>query len=159
MEIFEKLKEIGTTNPFEGSSFPTQKSIDELEKKLNIILPNSYKEYLLKYSNIYYGGFELYKPLFDNSRLDMVKGIEEATKYHNIAQNLIPFLFDNGDYYCFNINKNAPDYEVVFWSHNGHTNEKWKNFLDWVEKCWIGEHENTDNSMLNDMLKNLGLDF
>ena len=57
-----------------------------------------------------------------------------------LPHHLIPFLEDNGDYYCFDLSTKAPEYEVTYWSHNGTTDEKWGNFIDWVEKCWIGEH-------------------
>lgn len=154
METLEKLKEMGAINPF-SNRLPTIEDVNNLEKELNILLPNSYKTYLLDYSNISLGVYELLKPFRDNTYLDMVNVVESSREM--LPPNLIPFLYDNGDYFCFNLNKNAPDYEIVFWSHNGQTDEKWPNFITWVEKCWIGEQENQDNGLLDDFMKSIGL--
>ena len=139
MNVLDKLKELGAYSPFD-SRLPTEDDITQLEYELKIVLPDSYKEYLLEYSNIYFDGFELLKPFKDNSYSDIYKVIKDAYKSHRLSERYIPFLYDNGDYYCFNLDKNSSDYEVLFCSHNGTTNEKWANFLDWVEKCWIGEN-------------------
>lgn len=139
MYIFNKLKELGTYNLFD-STLPKKEDIAQLEYQLKIVLPDSYKKYLLEYSNIYFGGFELLKPFKDNDYLDIYKVINNAHKSHQLSQRYIPFMYDNGDYYCFNLDKNSPDYEVIFCSHNGTTNERWVNFLEWVEKCWISEN-------------------
>ena len=48
---------------------------------------------------------------------------------------------DNGNYYCFDLSSAKEDYKVVYFSHDGLSEETWPNFLVWVEKCWIKEHE------------------
>lgn len=154
METLDKLKERGAINPF-NDKLPTFEDINNLEKELNILLPDSYKTYLLDYSNISLGVYELLKPFRDNTYLDMINVVENSRTI--LPPNLIPFLYDNGDYFCFNLSKNAPDYEVVFWSHNGQTDEKWSNFITWVEKCWIGEQESQNNGFLDDFMKRIGL--
>ena len=39
---------------------------------------------------------------------------------------------DNGDFYC--INRTG---EVVYWSHNGATDERWPNLATWISEAWI----------------------
>ena len=84
----------------------------------------------------------MYSVLEDGSELDLIQAVMDARRYHELPEHLLPFAAEqDGDYYCFNLSSRAPEYEVVFWSHNGTTDEKWNNFLDWVERCWIGEYE------------------
>jgi hypothetical protein len=71
-----------------------------------------------------------------------VANVNNAREHHGLDDHLLPFVEEqDGEYYCFNLKSEAPEYEVVYWSHNGATGEKWDNFLDWVEQCWIGEQE------------------
>jgi len=39
------------------------------------------------------------------------------------------------DYYCID-NQGR----IRFWSHNGTTDESWKNLATWIEDVWIGEN-------------------
>ena len=52
----------------------------------------------------------------------------------DVFEELLPICEDNGDYYCLN-----QAGEVVFWSHNGATAEKWRNLADWIKQVWIEE--------------------
>ena len=139
MEILEKLKALSYKAP-NPPKLPTEKDIKNVEEKLDIKFPPSYVEYQANYSDVFFGTFELYQLFENGSYLDLLKGIKEAREA-GLSKNLIPFLEDNGDYYCFDTNSPAPEFEIRFWSHNGETNEKWKNFLDWVENCWITENQ------------------
>ena len=53
-----------------------------------------------------------------------------------VPEDLIPICQDNGDYY--GMNKKG---QVVFWSHDGATDEKWKDLATWIEEVWIGESQ------------------
>ena len=47
-------------------------------------------------------------------------------RFYDLPVELMPICEDNSDYYCINNNG-----EVVFWSHNGATDEKWANVTVW----------------------------
>ena len=90
----------------------------------------------------------MYQLFEDGSYLDLIQAVKEARQYRGLPGYLIPFVADqDGDYFCFDLHSEEPEYEVVYWSHNGTSKERWKNFLDWVERCWMGEYEgNADNT-------------
>lgn len=136
MNTLEKLKLQG--DPAPTPPLPTEEDVKNAEEKLGVTFPPSYINYQLEYSNYNYGMFELYLLFEDGSYLDLINSVKEAREY-GLPEHLLPFLEDNGDYYCFDLTTQAPEYEVRYWSHNGTTNEKWENFLDWVQRCWIEE--------------------
>lgn len=141
MDTLEKLKSLN--QPVQSpAELPTDADVKTAEEKLGVQFPPSYVKYQLEYSNTTYGHLEMYSLFEDGSYLDMINNIKEARQYHELPEHLLPFVQEeDGDYYCFNLKSNGPEYEVVFWSHNGSTGEKWDNFLDWVERCWIEENE------------------
>jgi hypothetical protein len=118
---------------------PVIEDVVAVEEKLNVKLPPSYVKYQLEYSDVVFGHYDLFQIINDGSPLDLVNEIQEARKNYGLEAHLLPFVEDNGDYFCFDLKTPAPEYEVVYWSHNGITNERWKNFLDWVGNCWIKE--------------------
>nr|WP_269082397.1 SMI1/KNR4 family protein [Thalassomonas viridans] len=60
------------------------------------------------------------------SHVDIYEVIADARKYYQLPEELLPICEDNSDYYC--LNKLG---EVIFWSHNGVTDEKWQNVAVW----------------------------
>lgn len=140
MDVLKKLKSLNESVP-SPIALATLDEVDAVEKLLNIHFPPSYKRYLLEYSDVNFGVFELYNLRQDGSYLDIVLGIREAREAYDLPNYLIPFLHDNSNYFCFDKTSKGPEYNVVYWAHNGLTNEKWDNFLDWVVKCWINENQ------------------
>jgi len=63
-----------------------------------------------------------------------VKVCKEAWEDYGVPRNLLPICENNADFYCIN-----QAGEVVFWSHNGWSNEKWQDPASWIEEVWIGE--------------------
>ncbi len=141
MDSLYKIKQLGET--INEWVLPTKEDILKVEISLNIKYPDSYVKYLLEYSNICFG-------LFDNLRMTITEDFEwlyavdvinEAWNVVEVPKYFIPFILDNGDYFCFDTRKSYNgEYPVKYWSHNGTTTEKWDNFLDWVENCWTKEN-------------------
>ena len=50
----------------------------------------------------------------------------------DLPRDLLPICEDNGDYYCMNAVG-----EVVYWSHDGVSDEKWSDLATWIRKVWI----------------------
>jgi hypothetical protein len=138
LEIFEKLKSLSLAVP-KPLLLPTENDLKRAEEKLGITFPPSYSEFQLKYSDLNFGTFEPYHLFEDGSYKDIFKAVQEA-RDAELPNHLFPFLEDNGDYYCFDLTSTPPEYEVKYWSHNGYTNERWPDFINWIEKCWIGEN-------------------
>ena len=140
MDTLEKLKSLNQPVPL-PPQLPTEADVMAAEEKLGVKFPPSYVKYQLEYSDINVGHLEMYSLFEDDDRLNLISNVNNARKYHRLDEHLLPFVEEqDGDYFCFNLESNGPEYEVVYWSHNGTTDEKWDNFLDWVERCWIGEN-------------------
>lgn len=138
MDTFEKLRSLSETVP-KPPQLPSEDDVKNAEIKLGVSFPPSYITYQLEYSNLTYGTFEPYLLFEDGSYLDLVNAVNEAREY-GLPEHLLPFLGDNGDYYCFDMTTKPPEYKVRYWSHNGTTDENWEGFMDWVERCWIEEN-------------------
>ena len=139
MDTLEKLKSLSQLSS-SNSLLPTEEDVKNAEEKLGVKFPPSYIKYQLEYSNLEYGTFEPFLLFEDGSYLDLVSSVNDA-RQNGLPDYLLPFLEDNGDYYCFDMTTKAPEYKVKFWSHNGATGEEWEDFLDWVERCWIEEQD------------------
>ena len=73
--------------------------------------------------------FQLIPP---SGHLDLFEIAETAWSVMRVPRHLLPFVEDNGDYYCF-----APSGEVVYWSHNGTTDEKWPTIAAWRQQVCV----------------------
>lgn len=140
----DQLRRLGVVNA--AIQLPTIQEVQWAEQQLAIAFPPTYRTFLLQFSNVEFGTFELLQvnASLEASYLSMQRALADARHYYHLPESLLPFLADNSDYYCFDLQSEAPDYAVIYWSHNGATSERWLNFLDWVERCWIGEYLERD---------------
>lgn len=136
-ELFEQLKNLGWQD--EDIPLAKESEIEKVENELKISFPTSYKTFAKDYLNMGLRGIQ-FLPFAASEPMYLLSELNNARKYFELPNHLIPFINDNDDYYCFDLKSNQPDYKVVYWSHNGLTNERWENFLDWLEKCLIGEY-------------------
>ena len=81
-----------------------------------------------------YGSLEPAIVIPDAGHLSLIDIAETAWEEMEVPRELLPFCEDNGDYYCLNQNG-----EVEYWSHNGSTDEKWKDLATWIREVWIDE--------------------
>lgn len=132
---FKKLASLQTKVP-KLPKLPSVSDIEEKEVKYGINLPPSYKEYLKNYSNLSVGFYEPYQINRPEAKhIDFDENVNEAWQY-GLSKNYLPFLTDNGDYFCFDLTSKGPEFQVVFISHEMEE-ERWDNFLQWTENCWI----------------------
>ena len=105
---------------------PSDKEIEEAQQKLGFTFPQEYIEFIKS-------GYDLGDAPLDAlwvtnppSYADIFEALESARKYYELPIDLCPICEDNSDYYCLNQKG-----QVVFWSHNGATDEKWENVTEW----------------------------
>jgi hypothetical protein len=110
----------------------TEAQLDHIETSLNVKLPPSYRHYLLQYAHRQIGTYEPF------TAVELEGAVREAWG-QGLEQHLLPFLEDNGDYFCFDQSAKRDEPAVVFWPHDGSSNESWPNFVAWVEECWLAE--------------------
>lgn len=108
------------------------RSIDEdisiTEKALNWKFPQDYIDFIKSGYNLGESILEALEVGDTESYLDIVQVTNEARESYDLPTNLQPIVEDNSDYYCLTTSN-----EVVFWSHNGITDEKWDSLSSWIQ--------------------------
>jgi hypothetical protein len=71
----------------------------------------------------------------DAEHLDLVQMVTDAWAWEaGLPRDVLQFCEDNAEYYCL-----MPSGEVVFWAHNGVTDEQWPDLAAWIKQVWIEE--------------------
>jgi len=115
---------------------PTEAEVAAAEDEIGQKFHPDFRRYLLEASDVVFGTKEPVTVADSAWNTHLPTVAESAWEEMELPKNLLPICEDNGDYYC--LNKKG---EVVFWSHDGATDEKWKDLATWIEECWIGEDE------------------
>ncbi|MCC5518645.1 SMI1/KNR4 family protein [Vibrio splendidus] len=105
---------------------PTDIEIKEAQEKLGFIFPSEYVAFIKSGYDLGDAPLEALEIVNPPSYADIYEALESARKSYGLPVELMPICEDNSDYYC--INQKG---EVVFWSNNGTTDEKWKNVTIW----------------------------
>ncbi|CAK1787581.1 SMI1/KNR4 family protein [Vibrio crassostreae] len=104
----------------------TDAEIDEAQKMLGFEFPLEYIEFIKSGYDLGDAPIEALEISDPPSYADIFGALKDAREYDDLPAELLPICEDNSDYYCLN-----PWGEVVFWSHNGVTDEKWANVAEW----------------------------
>ena len=118
---------------------PTVAEVDAAERELGVHFHPDYRRFLLEAGDVVFGTLEPAQVTPDAERLSLAAITEEAREAMDLPARLLPICEDNGDYYCMRANGRSS--EVIFWSHDGATDERWDDLATWIEEVWIGENE------------------
>jgi hypothetical protein len=132
-EVIRKLRKLNEPVP-KPMRLPTTEEVQEAERRLGVRFHPDYYHYLLQASDVVYGTKEPATLTLPGYFTDLLSICEVAWEKHGVPRNLLPFCEDNADFYCIN-----EAGEVLFWSHNGRSRERWPNLATWIENVWIGE--------------------
>ena len=132
-DVIAELRELNEPVP-KPLRLATADEVRAAEDQLAVKFPDDYRRYLLEASDVVYGSREPAVVIPDAGHLSLVEMAESAWDEMDVPRELLPFCEDNGDYYCLN-NKG----EVEYWSHDGATDEKWKDLATWIKEVWIEE--------------------
>jgi hypothetical protein len=132
-DIIAELRELNEPVP-KPLRLPTENEIDAAEGRVGIKFPADYRQYLLQASDVVFGALEPALVTPDAGHLDLIDMAQTAWDEMEVPRTLLPFCEDNGDYYCLNESG-----EVEYWSHNGETDERWKDLATWIKEVWIDE--------------------
>jgi hypothetical protein len=119
---------------------PTDAEIDAAQQRLGFTFPADYRAFLKAGGDVGGAGFEAAVILPGSGHLEIDEIAREAWEEVGLSRDLLPFVEDNADYYCL-----TRDGAVVYWSHNGTTDEKWATFTDWFQQVCIEEGEWEDD--------------
>jgi hypothetical protein len=116
-------------NPFR---LPTDSEIVAAEQRLGLAFHPDYKAFLKGGGDVANASFEPAVIVPGSGHLDLFKITDAAWNLMGVPHDLLPFVEDNGDYYCL-----SPTGEVVYWSHNGTTDERWPNIATWYKQVCV----------------------
>jgi len=136
-EVIAQLRNLNEPVPI-PARLPTEAEVAAAEQRLGIRFHPDYRYFLLHASDVTRGALEPAVVTPDAGYLDLVQVATDAWKV-GVPRELLPFCESNGDYYCL-----RPDGRVVYWSHNGVTEESWPDLAHWIQQVWIEEDEGED---------------
>jgi len=108
---------------------PTDIEIAEAQEKLGFIFPPEYVAFIKSGYDLGNAPLEALEIVDPPSYADIYEALVSTRKFYDLPVELMPICEDNSDYYCINDNG-----EVVYWSHNGISNEKWINVTTWAKQ-------------------------
>jgi hypothetical protein len=111
---------------------PTDAEIAAAEERLALTFHPDYRAFLKSGGDVADAIIEPAVVLPGAARLDLIEIASTAWNLMGVPRHLLPFVEDNGDYYCI-----APSGEVLYWSHNGATDEKWPSIAAWKQQVCI----------------------
>ena len=131
-EVIQALRELNEPVP-QPLRLPTPKKIDEVEERLGYQFHPDFRTYLRQASDVVYGTLEPVTVTPDSGHTDLRRVAPRAWDM-GVPRSLLPVCEDNADYFCMNGRG-----EIVYWSHNGLTDEKWPDLATWIKEVWIDE--------------------
>jgi hypothetical protein len=120
---------MASDNPFRP---PTDEEIAAAELRLGLAFHPDYRAFLRGGGDVADATLEPAVILPGSGHLDLFEIADTAWNLMGVPRDLLPFVEDNGDYYCID-----PSGEVVYWSHNGITDEKWPTIAAWRQQVCV----------------------
>lgn len=111
---------------------PTDLEIDAAENRLGIKFHPDYRKFLRDGGNVANALFEAAVVLPGSGYCDLIEIAETAWNDIGVPRQYLPFVEDNGDYFCI-----TPDGGIVYWSHNGVTDERWPTLALWHQQVCV----------------------
>ena len=110
----------------------TDIEIAQAEEKLGFKFPAEYVDFIKSGFDLEDAPMEALEISNPPTYADIFEALASARKFYGLPMDLLPICEDNSDYYCLNSKG-----EVIFWSHNGITDEKWSNVTEWKHQMII----------------------
>ncbi|MCE9607567.1 MAG: SMI1/KNR4 family protein [Planctomycetia bacterium] len=130
-DVFRELRDRNEPVPL-PMRLPTASEVDDVERRLAVKFPSDFRRYLLEASDVVCGPLEPVTITCPDSHTDLFSVIDDAWESYGVPRSLLPICENNADFYCIN-----PANEVVFWSHNGWSSEKWPSLAHWIRDVWL----------------------
>ncbi len=131
-EVIQELRKLNTPVP-KPLRLPNSDEVEKVEKILDITLHSDFRKYLLLASDVVYGTLEPVTITVEGSHTDLRQVAQEAWEI-GVSRSLLPICEDNADYFCMNEGG-----EIIYWSHNGISDEKWPDLATWIKEIWIDQ--------------------
>ncbi len=142
-DAIAKLRELNEEVP-QPLRLPTADEVAAAEKELDVRFHPDYRRYLLQASDVVYDAVDPAQITDRESHTSLFEVVDGARQME-LPDELLPICEDNGSYFCMNARG-----EVVYWDHNGTTDEKWPDLATWIAEVWIGEAEDDGDDAEDD---------
>lgn len=109
---------------FEFKPAPDQQIL-QAQEKLGIVFPKDYIDFIKSGYDLGEAATEALEITNPPSHADIYEAVKSARSLLGLPEDLLPICENNSDYYCL-----TKAGEVVYWSHNGTTEESWLNVKD-----------------------------
>lgn len=109
---------------------PSESEVSTVEARAGVQFHPDLRRFLLEASDVVYGTLE---PVTIGGDHTTFEAVLQDARACGVPGEAVPVCEDNGDFYCV-----MPSGEVVFWSHNGATDECWSTLADWISEVWVG---------------------
>jgi SMI1-KNR4 cell-wall len=133
-EAIRPLRELNEPVP-KPMRLPSAAAVAAAERELGVTFHPDYRKFLLEASDVVYGTLEPATIGRKRAHTDLVRMAHDAWTLMELPRELLPICDNNADYYCMNGRG-----EVVYWSHDGLTDERWPNLAAWIQQVWIEEN-------------------
>jgi len=110
---------------------PTQDEVAVMAQALGVSFHPDYERYLLQASDVVFGTLEP-ATIVSSADHTYLPSVVQGARAMGVPEELLPICEDNGDYYCM-----PRDGCVVYWSHNGVTDESWPDLAAWICDVWL----------------------
>jgi hypothetical protein len=112
---------------------PTLEDIARVERELCIKLPSEFVALQLNAGHVVCGTHEPVTITLGSGHT-YIGGVADDAWSSGVPREFLPICEENGDYFCL-----TPDGKVVYWSHNGPTQEFWPSLEAWVSEVWLSD--------------------
>ena len=114
--VIERLRTLNEQVP-RPRRLPSESEVAGAEERAGVRLHDDLRHYLVAASDVVFGTIEPVTLGGGHTDFESVLQRREAIRSSGRVDSVCE---DNGDYYCI-----TSDGEVVYWSHNGTTDERW----------------------------------
>ena len=132
-EVFDRLKRLNQPVP-RPLRLPTSSEVESVEKELGLSFHPDFRRFLEEVSDVVFGTIEPVTITNSEAHTHLATVIEDGRTFFNLPADYTPICESNSDLYCVTL-----DGRVVFWPHNGTSDEAWANVGAWIEDVWIGD--------------------
>lgn len=127
-EVFEELRRLNEPVP-RPLVLPTEAQVRDEEQRAGLSFHPDLRRFLLEASDVTLGYLE---PVTIGGGHTAFKVVLRSARDYGVPDELVPICEDNADFYCI-----TSSGQIVYWSHNGATNETWPDLAAWISDVWI----------------------
>jgi cell wall assembly regulator SMI1 len=132
-DVFDRLRQLDQPVP-RPLRLPTASEVESVEEELGLSFHPDFRRYLLEVSDVVFGTIEPVTITNSAAHTYLATVAKDGRDYSNLPVDYAPICESNSDLYCV-----TPDGKVVFWPHDGTSDESWPSVAAWIEDVWIGE--------------------